>query len=179
MSQLADVKPGSYRAPDHRVQYQEPDPKRDALDVANYFIKLSGYTKTPMQIQKMAYIAHGYMLGVYGMPLVRDRAEAWKRGPVFPKVFHEFKRWRFNPIGEIRYEPEPFTEKQQNILDEVFGSYGRYCGYYLSQITHDDDDTITPWRQCYVEGVMHTPIPDSVTQTYYKQLYDRFGYEFL
>ncbi len=148
------------------------------MDVANYFIELSGYTKTPMQIQKMTYIAHGYMLGVHGMPLVRDRAEAWKRGPVFPKVFHEFKRWKFNPIGEIRYEPEPFTERQQTVLDRVMGSYGRFCGYYLSQITHDDDKAETPWRQCYVEGAMHIPIPDSVTQAYYQQLYERTGYYF-
>ena len=152
--------------------------RRDALDVANWFIVHSGYTKTPLQIQKLSYIAHGYMLGVHGIPLIRDQAEAWEHGPVFPKVFQEFKRWKFNPIGKVRYTPEPFTEKQDTLLRNVFGSYGRFCGYYLSQITHDNSDTPTPWRQCYIDGARHVPISDRTTQEYYARLYAQHGYAY-
>lgn len=64
----------------------------------------------------------------------------------------------------------PFTGRQQAVLDRVMGSYGRFCGYYLSQIAHNDDKAKTPWRRCYVEGAAHMPIPDSVTRAYYRQL---------
>lgn len=151
---------------------------RPALDVANWFVEYSGYTKTHMQIQKLSYIAHGYMLGVHGVPLVRDRVEAWKLGPVFPDIYDEFKRWKFNPIGKVRYTPEQFTIKQQAVLENVFASYGRFCGYYLSDITHDNSDTPTPWRQCYIDGAQHVPIPDSTTKEYYKQLYNTYGYDY-
>ena len=154
------------------------DYRRHALDVANYFVEHSHYTKTPLQIQKLTYIAHGYMLGIHGKSLVFDQAEAWEHGPVFPKVYHEFKKWKFTPIGKVRYTPDPFTSDQQNVLDNVLAFYGRFCGYYLSQITHDNSDTETPWKKCYVYGASHTPIPDTVTQSYYKQLYNEHGYDY-
>ena len=37
---------------------------RSALDVANYFVEYSDYTKTHLQIQKLTYISHGYMLAI-------------------------------------------------------------------------------------------------------------------
>ena len=149
---------------------------RSALDVANHFVEYSGFTKTPLQIQKLTYIAHGYMLGVHGVPLVRDQVEAWEHGPVFPEVFHEFKRWKFNPVGAVRCSPEPFGEDQQSVLDDVYAAYGRFCGYFLSDITHDNSDTTTPWRQHYKPGVRNVHIPDSATKAYYKRLYEERGY---
>lgn len=154
------------------------EPARPAIEVANWFVEYSGYTKTPMQIQKLTYIAHGYMLGIHGVPLVRDQAEAWERGPVFSDVYHKFKRWKFNPIGARTYSPAPFTTKQQEVMENVFASYGRFCGYYLSDITHNNSETTTPWRQCYVEGVRHAPISDDITKEYYRQLYENYGYNY-
>ena len=162
----------------HVKDLEEVWHKRDALDVANWFIVYSGYTKTHMQIQKLSYIAHGYMLGIHGEALIRDQVEAWKLGPVYSTIYQEFKRWKFNPIGQVRYTPEPFTEKQQDVLENVFGSYGRFCGYYLSDITHDNSDTTTPWRQHYIDGASHIPIPDSSTKKYYTQLYAEYGYDY-
>ena len=51
---------------------------RLAKEIADEFIRRSGNCKTNMQIQKMVYIAHGYMLGVYDRPLIVDPIEAWK-----------------------------------------------------------------------------------------------------
>lgn len=140
---------------------------RDALDVANWFIDTSGYTKTNLQVQKMTYIAHGYMLAIHDVPLIRDRVEAWQHGPVIPKIYHEYKRWRSGVIGRIRYKPDPFTDIESELLMAVFTNYGKYCGYYLSQITHRDGDVSTPWAQCYVAST-NMPIPNSITQAYYK-----------
>ena len=153
------------------------EPSRPALDVANWFIEYSGYTKTSLQIQKLTYIAHGYMLGIHGVPLVSDQAQAWKLGPVFPEIYWKFKKWKFNPIG-VSASPAPFTAMQQDVMENVFASYGRFCGYYLSDITHDNSDGETPWRQCYVEGAKYTPIPDDTTKEYYRQLHEKHGYDY-
>ena len=151
---------------------------RSALDVANHFVEYSGFTKTPLQIQKLTYIAHGYMLGVHGVPLVCDRVEAWEHGPVFPNIFHEFKQWKFNPIGVVRYSPKPFAEDQKSVLGKVYATYGRFCGYFLSDITHNNSYTTTPWRQHYKPGVKNIRIPDSTTKAYYKRLYEECGYHY-
>ena len=75
-----------------------------AFAVANYFLRLgrdSGEEITPLKIQKLVYIAHGYHLAFTasdnspnGLPLVDDEfAEAWQYGPVFPSLYHHFKRF--------------------------------------------------------------------------------------
>lgn len=142
------------------------------MDVANYFIEYSGYTKTNLQVLKLTYIAHGYMLAIHDEPLIGDEVEAWIHGPVIPKIFHKFKKWKSGVIGRTsltRKFPKPFSAKEKELLDAVFENYGRYCGYYLSQITHEDGKLETPWKQCYQYG-RNNLIPNDVTQDYYKKL---------
>ena len=142
---------------------------RLALDVANYFVDYSGYTKTNLQVLKMTYIAHGYMLAIHDKPLIYDAVEAWDHGPVIPDVYRAFKKWNLSPIGKITYFPDPFSPDEKEMIDETFASYGRFCGYYLSQITHEDGSLTTPWKQCYQPG-KNVVIPDEVTKKYYEDL---------
>ena len=143
---------------------------RPALDVANYFIECSDFTKTNLQVMKLTYISHGYMLALYGKPLIYDEVEAWTHGPVIPAIYRKFKKWGSRIIERTAQpKPEPFTGEERGLLDSVFETYGRYCGYYLSQITHHDGDRITPWAQCYVKG-RNIIIPDPISKKYYEIL---------
>ena len=148
-----------------------PDaPTRSALDVANYFVKRSGFTKTPLQVQKMTYIAHGHLLAIKDRPLFRDKVEAWEYGPVIPSIYKAFKRWSKLPIGEtVNYTEPQFDPDEFDVVDDVFKQYGKLCGYFLSQITHDDGKGPTPWRQCHRKGGK-VVIPDHVTKAYYEEL---------
>jgi uncharacterized phage-associated protein len=52
-----------------------------SINVAKWFVDKAakeGKTLTPLQLMKLVYIAHGWMLGTYGRPLIKDRIEAWK-----------------------------------------------------------------------------------------------------
>lgn len=140
---------------------------RPALDVANHFIEYSGYTKTNLQILKMTYIAHGHSLAILDRPLISDVVEAWEHGPVIPKIYNKYKKYKSDLIGSISHRPRPFDREEREILDAVFGLYGKYCGYYLSQITHENGELETPWKKCYVPG-MNMRIPDDITKEYYK-----------
>ena len=144
---------------------------RHALDVANYYVLYSAYTKTRLQVMMLTYVAHGHMLAIHDEPLIGDMVEAWDfGGPMIPAIYNEFKRWHLGPIGRILYEPESFTEQEKEIVDETFASYGKYCGYYLSQITNQDDDTgPTPYEQCRIKG-KKTIIPDEITKEYYRKI---------
>lgn len=148
--------------------YANPD-ARPALDMANFLIDLSGYTKTPMQVQKMTYIAHGYSLALRNKPLFRDQVEAWDHGPVIPSIYDAFKGWGFNPIPEVS-DPlsAQLTADERTLLEMILAEYGKYCGYYLSQLTHDDGKRTTPWAECYAKG-KNSIIPNTITKTYYEE----------
>ncbi len=141
----------------------------NAIDVACYFIKYSGYTKTHLQIQKLTYISHGYMLAIHNRPLIDDEIQAWKHGPVIPNVYEVFKKWNSRVIESIPTKPKQFEKEELEIMNTVFANYGKYCGFYLSQITHEDGDKPTPWRRCYIPETKNT-ISDGITQEYYKEL---------
>jgi uncharacterized phage-associated protein len=43
-----------------------------------------GIRLTPMKLQKLLYLAHGYYVAITGQPLIDEDFEAWKYGPVAP-----------------------------------------------------------------------------------------------
>lgn len=134
-----------------------------AKAVANYFYDLSQKDKkpiTPLQMQKLVYIAHGWHLGITGQPLVADEyAEAWEFGPVFPSLYHEFKHFRGNPIKhpaeELRDWEHPLDDKSyikpnveesdedlRGFLNQIWEVYNKYSGRKLSAMSHGKG---TPW----------------------------------
>ena len=138
-----------------------------ALDIACHYVLHSGYTKTNMQVLKLTYIAHGYSLAIRDRGLFEDKVKVWPWGPVIPSVYNKFKKWGSGIIGKIPYTPDELEKEDKSIFDAVYVVYGKYCGYYLSQITHDDDDGETPWRQCKNEDKL--VIPDEYTKEYYRK----------
>ena len=141
-----------------------------ALDIADHFVRYSGHTKTNLQVLKLTYISHGHMLAIHDRPLISDTVEAWKHGPVVPSIFNKFKKWKSGVIGKASSDsPARFEPEEKELLDGIFATYGKYCGYYLSQITHENGEIRTPWMQCYEPG-MNVPIPDAITQEYYKTI---------
>ena len=66
----------------------------DAIAIANWFLDRAfsgGDSLTPMKLQKMVYIAHGWSLGLSDNSLIHDAVEAWKWGPVIRSVYREFR----------------------------------------------------------------------------------------
>lgn len=147
------------------IDYSE----RPALDVANFLIDLGDYTKTPLQIQKMAYIAHGHTLAILGKPLFGDQVEAWQHGPVVENLYDALKDWEYFPIPEVSGPISvPFDAAEREIMRLVYREYGKYCGYYLSQLSHNDGHLETPWAQCYDKG-RNAIIPNYITKEYYEK----------
>ncbi len=140
-----------------------------AKAVANYFLtKYRKHGITPLKIQKLVYLAHGWNFAYNDDPLIEDEyAEAWQYGPVFPSLYHEFKHRGRLPIIEpateinvenlfsedtnIKFEiPEiPNTDtKTRKFLDKIWEVYGNWSGSQLSELTHRDG---TPWKETIQE----------------------------
>lgn len=154
-----------------------------AKAVANYFIELAKSEQvsiTQMKIQKLVYIAHGWHLALLERPLVRERIEAWRWGPVIPDLYHDLKEFGNQPVTreaveimidgtivEVRAPRIGFsdgdTDKTKVLLDRVWKVYRRYTAAQLSEMTHRNG---TPWQE--TARNLKTYIPNEMIQKYYK-----------
>jgi uncharacterized phage-associated protein len=152
----------------------------DARSIANEFLRCAwqeGRDLTNMQVQKLVYIAHGYSLAILDLPLVRQRVEAWRYGPVIPVLYHSLRQYGSG------FVTEPIATNSQEALSETFhvlisvveSAYGRFTGPQLSTMTHREG---TPWRQVYKPNAQFTndPIDDElIRQHYLTLLHERAG----
>jgi len=146
-----------------------------SLAVAQYLLEQcqrAGIGLTPMQLIKLTYVAHGYMLAATGAPLLDESVEAWQYGPVVPSVYHALKGFRSAVVAHV---PGAFpnnnsiNHSEKRILDFVAGRYGRYDGITLSSATHRDD---TPWAITWSAcgGNKNAVISNDIIKSFYSQL---------
>jgi uncharacterized phage-associated protein len=146
----------------------------DANKVANRLLEMAtaeGKSFTPMQILKLVYIAHGWTLGVYGTPLIQDKVEAWKYGPVIPRIYHEIKDFKNNPVTSLlreRLNSEEFSEKENDAISFTYKIYGSKNAHELSSLTHQ---TGTPWDLTYTNSSWGAIIPNDLIKNHYELLF--------
>ena len=152
-----------------------------AKAIANYF--LSKYGKhgiSPLKMQKLVYLAHGWYMAFHDDPLVDDEyAEAWEYGPVFASLYHEFKHRGRLPIidhaTEVSFDhPGSTTPKIKKsdketpkLLDRIWEVYGNRTGMQLSRITHAPN---SPWEKTRKDanGRRNANISDTDIREFYK-----------
>jgi uncharacterized phage-associated protein len=148
--------------------------------IANYFIELAqakGETLSPMKLQKLVYYAVGWYAGHTGRPLADEAVEAWQYGPVFPSLYHEFKKYGSSPItakaneygdgDELHEVAVPADPHIRKFLENIWASYGKFTGIALSEMTHAPG---SPWdltRQA-ANGVRNADIPFDAILKHFK-----------
>lgn len=146
----------------------------DSKVVANRFLELAreaGDALTPMQVLKLVYIAHGWMLGLYGRPMIRDEIQAWQYGPVIPDLYDAMKRFRSNPVeGPLSVRLEELTLEEDDVVKQVYNVYGSHSGPALSRLTHQSG---SPWDVSYKPGVFGVRISNDVIEDHYARLAQR------
>lgn len=127
-------------------------------------------TVTPMKLLKMVYLAHGWMLGIHGLPLVRGRVEAWQYGPVFPELYHAIKHLGAQPVRVRDLPAEPFEEfdpEEKQVMRDAVEQYGPITAARLSSLTHAPD---SPWELTYRKGIRRRAIPNELIEFYYREM---------
>jgi uncharacterized phage-associated protein len=151
----------------------------DPAQIANYLIERQP-NLTPMALQKLIYIAHGYYLAAMGKPLLDETVEAWQWGPVIPSLYHKLKAFGSAPVtsrlkGEDGEMDAGETEDSNvnALLDKVLQEYGSIPAYKLMAITHLPDG---PWQTVVEEckknygGLPKSKeIDNEIIRQYYKQ----------
>ncbi|OFE11413.1 hypothetical protein PHACT_12720 [Pseudohongiella acticola] len=149
-----------------------------AIAVANKILDLAtenGRSVTPMQLIKLVYLCHGWMLGLYGRPLLAENIEAWRYGPVIRSLYAKVKDFRDNPVKgplkqglRISAPDETFDEQESDLISQVFEIYGRYSGVALSNLTHESG---SPWDVVWKLKGQNSSISNDIISDHYRSLY--------
>lgn len=102
---------------------------------ANYII--NKIDVTPMALQKILYYIQLFYIGFYKKPVFNSRCNAWSQGPVFGKIYHKYKEFRYNVIYEEKEEIE-MNQELKEIVDEIIKCFGCYNGKVLEIFTHEE-----------------------------------------
>jgi uncharacterized phage-associated protein len=148
------------------------------LAVANRILWLAQDSEdpdiTPMQLIKLVYLSHGWMLGLYGRPLLDESVEAWRYGPVIRSVYNAVSRFRDKPVEyPLRQmfggQPEErFDDKEESVLKQVLDLYGPLDGISLSRLTHQRG---SPWYQTWHSEGQNATISNDLIEHHFRDLY--------
>ena len=136
---------------------------------------------TLLQINKMVYISHGWILGAYGRPLIDNRInqiQAWKYGPVVVGLYHMLKSFgstsisvfdflgkiaRSGGVYDVSLLPEQGNGKMHLPALEDLGKdhpevaeglewlYGYYVRYSGEQLITLTHQRGSPWYEVYYD----------------------------
>lgn len=154
----------------------------DARVVGNSFIDIAQKNfevVSPMKLQKLVYIAHGWYLAFYGKKLVEDPIEAWQYGPVIRSLYFETQKFGSQPVSEYYTILDPDTlvrvipyvnEMDMGFLRIIWKAYGKYNAHELVNITHKED---TPWSRTYKKNHRNLVIDTEEIREHYMGLMER------
>ena len=106
-------------------------------DVANWF--LSKESMTPKKLQKLCYYYKAWGLALYDEDLLPGyEFEAWVHGPVNPELYSMFKGYLWKDIPMTEDNSKYFSEKEIELLESVWLTYGNMTANALEAQTHVD-----------------------------------------
>lgn len=110
------------------------------INVSKYII--SKIDITPMGLQKLLYYVQVLFSCFYGRSIFSSRCNAWNHGPVFGKVYHEYKSFGFNTIKNQDNINIELEEELKEVVDIVIKYFGCYSAKTLEYFTHNEE----PWK---------------------------------
>jgi len=148
----------------------------NSVDVAYRMLQVSdskGIKVSNLQLQKLVYIAHGYLLGWKGEPLFTGEVNAWKYGPVINSIYHQFKRFGDQKIEGLDLADLKLnlTKDAENVIDGVLKMYGKDDAMSLVNVTHQND---TPWDIVWNtqggKGKLFSEISNDLIKDHYRKV---------
>lgn len=141
----------------------------DARQIANWFVeraKQDGRVLSIMSLLKLVYIAHGWHLEMRNSPLITNKIEAWKYGPVIPDVYNAFRRQGIDVSQTVSVKNRQMSPADAHLLNEIYRIYGRLPATVLSDMTHEPGG---PWEQATRQRGWFAPITNDLIRSHYLQ----------
>lgn len=129
----------------HAIELCEEEKKTENSTerIALYIIN-SGRNITNLLLQKVLYYVKGISSLFDCGSIILEPCEAWKYGPVFPKIYEKYKDFGKNEISlnlTDEYINNLLTNDEKKITDYVLNTFGIYNVWFLKDLTHCEK----PW----------------------------------
>jgi uncharacterized phage-associated protein len=146
--------------------------KNKTLLVAQYVLDKVKTTSrpsvTPMKLMKLVYIAHGYMLGQHGKPLLEENIMAWEHGPSIKHLYRNVRKYRSQPVDKlIDADFNLLTADEKQTIDLVIDIYNKHSAVDLSKAMHGVG---TPWNTTWYITESNQPISNDLIEYFYKDV---------
>ena len=124
----------------------------DSRSVTNLILDLcdeSSFEISNMSLNKIIFFAHSDLIFSQRQSLVKATFEAWQHGPVLPIIYHEFKRFRGQPITTRAKKLCKFTGEKtvasyedvlhlRDFLNDCVSVYGKMSASQLRSLSHKE-----------------------------------------
>lgn len=112
------------------------------FEIADWF--LAKESMTPKKLQKLTYYAEAWSHALLNRSIVNDtNFEAWAHGPVSSKLYDKYREYGWNDIPKIDSTPKIEDEKEVDLLEAVWETYGSMSANALEAQTHSEE----PWKR--------------------------------
>jgi uncharacterized phage-associated protein len=129
------------------------------LQVAKTIGELSGWSKSNLELQKIAYVAEMIYLGRTGLPLTSGNFQAWDRGPVNPELYHWAKLYGASSVRpDVFRHVAPLQEESEEFraVRDAYNAMKGLSPWQMVAATHQKGGA---WASCYQPGVRGVVIP--------------------
>lgn len=116
---------------------------------------------TNLRLQKILYFLQLVFLFHMHEPCFNNKMEAWNLGPVVPKAYRAYAKYRAGEIpGERTLAMEIISPKHRKVIDELLESFDAYSTGQLIMISRCH----SPWKKNYVNYDTHEiPLGDLIS----------------
>ncbi len=124
-----------------------------ALNLANYIVVkcvADGEPITNLQLQKILYYIQGRHLTQFNVPAFADEIEAWKFGPVVPKVYYAFCHYGAMPIIRLGKEVDLDEDIDRDLVDRTIEEKRNVEPWDLVMETHKEGGA---WDKIFNKGI--------------------------
>lgn len=131
------------------------------LQVAKALGELSGWKRSNLELQKMAYMAEMIYLGRTGLPLTDSNFQAWDRGPVNPDLYHWAKMFGSQPVPASFFKhiaPVASDGVEMKAIRDAFKPMAKMSPWRMVDLTHQANGA---WAEYYEPRKRGVVIPKS------------------
>ena len=144
----------------------------DARAVANEVIRLAHARPVPitnLEVLKLIYFAHGFMLALNNQRLFWQNVVAWPHGPVVIDVYESLKVYGRHPITEQIQMPglTPVGGIAESTIGHSYRNMKKYSTRRLVGISHDPQG---PWHKVWHGFGQNHVISNEMIKDYFDSL---------
>lgn len=138
------------------------------MQVARTLGRLSNWSLSNLEMQKIGFIAEMLHLGRTDTPLINEQWQAWSYGPVQPDLYHRAKIFGADPVRDIFLDPTlwPGSTFEKATVDAYNLMKPLKPGQMIN-ITHQPTGA---WASSYKSGAKNSVIPKAAIRAEYDTL---------